>query len=89
MLEARLLETIRTQTIDKNKKVLQLCEANKEAKLGEMIVQNSKQLIDVIKSEMKTSPNGFELGIIELLVVHLILESIISILIQFVVFDPR
>ena len=29
-----------------------------------MIVQNSKQLIDVIKSEMKTSPDGFELGII-------------------------
>ena len=29
-----------------------------------MIVQNSKQLIEVIKSEMKTSPDGFELGII-------------------------
>ena len=54
-----------------------------------MIVQNSKQLIDVIKSEMKTSPDGFELGIIELSVVHLNLESIIEILIEFVVFDPR
>lgn len=32
----------------------------REAKLGEMIVQNSMQLIDVIKSEMETYPEGFE-----------------------------
>ena len=65
MLEARLLKLVQKYLFDQNTKVLKICEAKKEAKLGEMIVQNSMQLIDVIKSEMKTYPDGFELGILK------------------------